>query len=208
MTAFAQSHLIRRLKPFSFNALLVTRSLHKHINRMEGVEIESFDVTSRDEAKKVHDALLNRRFDYICNPVLWLRIPPQALYTITIPFRQYRAQEDLWKELQGNIKGRKTCDLIIRESNDVNRRIQVSGMVKAALGALQVRVESLAAGEKINGWHDHLTYPRIHLVQKITETGAFFRSDYWKRTLKLYGEPKAVEKAEVIVMEEFRVSRL
>ncbi|PBK92833.1 hypothetical protein ARMGADRAFT_1080050 [Armillaria gallica] len=221
VTAFAQSHLIRRLKPISFDTLLATRSLHKHINRMEGVEIESFDVTSRgdneagllsirvrfdtwDNAKKVHDALLDRRFDYICNSVFWLRIAPQALYTITIPSGQYRAQENLWKELQGNIKDRKACDLIIRESNDGNRRIHVSGTVKAALGALKVRVESLAAGEKIDGWHDHLTYPQAHLVQKITEAGAFLRSDYWKRTLKLYGEPKAVEKAKAVVMEELR----
>ncbi|PBK78456.1 hypothetical protein ARMSODRAFT_947371 [Armillaria solidipes] len=221
VTAFAQSHLIRRLKPFSFDTLLATRSLHKHINRMEGVEIESFDVTSRgdnevgvlsirvrfdtwDNAKKVHDALLDRRFDYICNSVFWLRIAPQALYTITIPYGQYRAQENLWKELQGNIKDRKACDLIIRESNDGNRRIQVSGTVKAALGALKVRVESLAAGAKIDGWHDHLTYPQAHLVQRITEAGAFLRSDYQKRTLKLYGEPKAVETAKVIVMEELK----
>ncbi|KAK0483946.1 hypothetical protein IW261DRAFT_1332537 [Armillaria novae-zelandiae] len=221
VTAFAQSHLIRRLKPFSFDTLLATRSLHKHINRMEGVEIESFDVTSRgdneagilsirvlfdtwDNAKKVHDALLNRRFDYICNSVFWLRIAPQALYTIRIPSGQYRAQETLWKELQGNIKDSKACNLIIHESNNGNHRIQVSGTVKAALGALKVRVERLAAGEKINGWHDHLTYPQAHLVQKITGAGAFLRSDYWKRTLKLFGEPKAVEKAKVIVMEELK----
>ncbi len=188
---------------------------------MEGVEIESFDVTSRgdneagvlsirvrfdtwDNAKKVHDALLDRRFDYICNSVFWLRIAPQALYTITIPSGQYRAQENLWKELQGNIKDRKACDIIIRESNDGNRHIHVSGTVKAALGALKVRVESLAAGEKIDGWHDHLTYPQAHLVQKITEAGAFYARIIGKRTLKLYGEPKAVGKAKVVVMEELK----
>ncbi|KAK0441825.1 hypothetical protein EV421DRAFT_607972 [Armillaria borealis] len=223
VTAFAQSHLIRRLKPFSFDTLLATRSLHKHINRMEGVEIESFDVISRgdneagvlsirvrfdtwDNAKKVHDVLLDRHFDYICNSVFWLRIAPQALYTITIPYGQYRAQENLWKELERNIKDRKACDLIIRESNDGNCRIQVSGTVKAALGALKVRAESLAAGEKIDGWHDHLTYPQAHLVQRITDAGAFLRSDYQKRTLKLYGESKAVEKARVIVVEGVEAS--
>ncbi|KAK0503553.1 hypothetical protein EDD18DRAFT_1245369 [Armillaria luteobubalina] len=219
VTAFAQSHLIRRLKPNSFDTLLATRSIHKHINRMEGVEIESFDVTSRgdneagilsirvlfdtwDSAKKVHDALLDRRFDYICNSAFWLRIAPQALYTIIIPSGQYCSQETLWKELQENIKDRKACNIIIRPLNGGDYRIQVSGTVKAALGALKVRVERLAAGEKIDGWYDHLTYPQAHLVQKITEAGAFLRSDYWKRTLKLYGEPKAVEKAKVIVMEE------
>ncbi|KAK0228768.1 hypothetical protein IW262DRAFT_1264000 [Armillaria fumosa] len=219
VTDFAQSHLIRPLKPHSFNIDSATRSLQLHINQIEGIEMQSFDVTSRgdneagvlsirarfktwDDAKKVHDTLLDRRFSYICNSMFWLRIPPQALYTITIPSGQYRAQETLWKELQGNIKDRKACNIIIRELNGGSYRVQVSGTVKAALGALKVRVESLAAGEKIDRWHDHLAYPQAQLVQQIAEAGAFLRSDSRKRTLKLYGEPKAVEKAKIIVMEE------
>ncbi|KAK0441813.1 hypothetical protein EV421DRAFT_1904410 [Armillaria borealis] len=198
---------------------LAIRSLQLHINRIEGIEMESFDVTSRgdneagnlsirtrfntwDDAKKVYDALLDRRFSYICNSVFWLRIAPQALYTITIPSGQYRAQENLWKELEGNIKDRKACNIIIRELNGGDYRIQVSGTVKAALGALKVRIESLAAGEKIDRWHDHLAYPQAQLMQQIAEAGAFLRSDSRKQTLKLYGEPKAVEKAKVIMMAE------
>ncbi len=219
VTDFAQSHSIRPLKPLSFDIDSAIRSLQLHINRIEGVEMQSFNVTSRgdneagilsirtrfntwDDAKKVHDTLLDRRFSYICNSVFWLRIAPQALYTITIPSGQYRAQENLWEELQGNIKDRKACNIIVRELNGGDCRIQVSGDGQGALGALKVRVENLAAGEKIDGWHDHLTYPQAHLVQKITDAGAFLRSDSRKRTLKLYGEPKAVEKAKAVVMEE------
>ncbi len=219
VTDFAQSHLIRPLKSLSFDVDSAIDSLELHINRIEGIEMQSFNVTSRgdneagilsirarfktwDDAKKVHDALLDRRFSYICNSMFWLRIPPQALYTITIPSGQYRAQENLWKELQGNIKDRKACNIIIRELNGGSNRIQVSGTVKAALGALKVRVESLAAGEKIDRWHDHLAYPQAQLVQQIAGAGAFLRSDSRKRTLKLYGEPKAVEKAKIAVMEE------
>ncbi len=219
VTDFAQSHSIRPLKPLSFDIDSAIRSLQLHINRIEGVEMQSFNVTSRgdneagilsirtrfntwDDAKKVHDALLDRRFSYICNSMFWLRIAPQALYTIIIPSGQYRAQENLWKELQGNIKDRKACNIIIRELNGGDYRIQVLGTVKAALGALKVRVESLTAGERIDRWHDHLAYPQAHLVQKITDAGAFLRSDSRKRTLKLYGEPKAVEKAKALVMEE------
>ncbi|KAK0441822.1 hypothetical protein EV421DRAFT_2019677 [Armillaria borealis] len=200
VTDFAQSHLIRPLKPLSFDIDSAIRSLQLHINRIEGVEMQSFNVTSRgdneagilsirtrfntwDDAKKVHDALLDRRFSYICNSVFWLRIAPQALYTIIIPSGQYRAQENLWKELEGNIKDRKACNIIIRELNGGDYRIQVLGTVKAALGALKL-------------------YPQAHLVQKITDAGAFLRSDSRKRTLKLYGEPKAVEKAKAVVMEE------
>ncbi|KAK0503542.1 hypothetical protein EDD18DRAFT_1327801 [Armillaria luteobubalina] len=219
VTDFAQSHLIRPLKPLSFDIDSAIHCLQLHINRIEGTETESFDVTSRgdneagilsirtrfntwDNAKKVHDTLLDRRFSYICNSVFWLRIAPQALYTIIIPSGQYRAQETLWKELQGNIKDRKACNIIIRQLNGGDYRIQVSGTVKAALGALKVRVESLTTGEKIDGWHDHLAYPQDHLVQKITDAGAFLRSDSRKRTLKLYGEPKALERAKTVVMEE------
>ncbi|KAK0503497.1 hypothetical protein EDD18DRAFT_1327772 [Armillaria luteobubalina] len=219
VTDFTQSHSIRPLKPHSFDVDSAVRSLQLHIHRIEGIEMQSFDTTSRgdneagvlsirarfkawDDAKKVHDTLLDRRFSFICNSMFWLRIPPQALYTITIPSGQYRAQETLWSELQGNIKDRKACNIIIRELNGGNHRVQVSGTVKAALGALKVRVESLAAGEKIDRWHDHLAYPQAQLVQQIAEAGAFLRSDSRKRTLKLYGEPKAVEKAKIIVMEE------
>ncbi|KAK0463900.1 uncharacterized protein EV420DRAFT_1264275 [Desarmillaria tabescens] len=216
---FAQSHSIRALKPHSFDVDSAIRTLRLHIMQIEGIGMQSFDVTSRgdneagvlsirarfntwDNTKKVHDALLDRRFSFICNSVFWLRIPPQALYTITIPSGQYRAQENLWKELQENIKDRKACNIIIRELNGGNYRIQVSGTIKAALGALKVRVESLAAGEKIERWHDHLAFPQAPLMQRITEAGAFLRSDSRKRTLKLYGEPKVVEKAKAIVMEE------
>ncbi|KAG7448025.1 uncharacterized protein BT62DRAFT_965815 [Guyanagaster necrorhizus] len=216
---FAQSHSIRALKPHSFDVDSAIRSLQLHINQLEGIEAQSFDVTSRgeneigvlsirvrfnswDDAKKVHDTLLNRRFSFICNSIFWLRIPPQALYIITIPSGQYRAQETLWSELQGNTKDCKACNIIIRELNGGNYRIQVSGMIKAAVGALKVRVESLAAGEKIDRWHDHLAYPQAELMQKITEVGAFLRSDSQKRTLKLYGLPEAVEKAKAVVMEE------
>ncbi|PBK78443.1 hypothetical protein ARMSODRAFT_1077998 [Armillaria solidipes] len=219
VTDFVQSPLIRALKPLSFDVDSAIDSLELHINRIEGIEMESFDVTSRgdneagilsirtrfntwDDAKKVHDALLDRRFSYICNSVFWLRIAPQALYTITIPSGQYRAQQNLWKELEGNIKDRKACNIIIRELNGGDYRIQVSGTVKAALGALKVRVESLAAGEKIDRWHDHLAYPQAQLMQQIAEAGAFLRSDSRKQTLKLYGEPKAVEKSKVIMMAE------
>ncbi|KAK0228802.1 hypothetical protein IW262DRAFT_1456020 [Armillaria fumosa] len=219
VTDFTQSHLIRPLRPLSFDIDSAIHCLQLHINRIEGIEMESFDVTSRgdneagilsirtrfnawDNAKKVHDTLLDRRFSYICNSMFWLRIAPQALYTIIIPSGQYRAQEALWKELQGNIKDRKACNIIIRQLNGGDYRIQVSGTVKAALGALKVRVESLTAGEKIDGWHDHLTYPQAHLVQKITDAGAFLRSDSRKRTLKLYGESKALEGAKTVVMEE------
>ncbi|KAK0463840.1 uncharacterized protein EV420DRAFT_1264092 [Desarmillaria tabescens] len=216
---FAQSHEIRALKPHSFDVDSAIRSLRLHINQMEGIEMQSFDVTSRgdneagvlsirarfntwDNAKKVHDALLDRRFSFICNSVFWLRISAQALYNLTIPSGQYHAQENLWKELQKNIKDRKACNIIIHELNGGNYRIQVSGTIKAALGALKVRVESLAAGEKIDRWHDHLAFPQAPLMQRITEAGAFLRSDSRKRTLKLYGEPRAVEKAKTIVMEE------
>ncbi|PBK78451.1 hypothetical protein ARMSODRAFT_1011028 [Armillaria solidipes] len=202
VTDFAQSHLIRALKPLSFDIDSAIRSLQLHINRIEGVEMQSFNVTSRgdneagilsirtrfntwDDAKKVHDALLDRRFSYICNSVFWLRIAPQALYTIIISSGQYRAQENLWKELEGNIKDRKACNIIIRELNGGDYRIQVLGTVKAALGALKVRVESLTAGEKIDRWHDHLAYPQAHLVQKITDAGArsAIRSGYFKLTI-------------------------
>ncbi|KAG7446053.1 uncharacterized protein BT62DRAFT_1023603 [Guyanagaster necrorhizus] len=218
---FAQSNCedVRLLKSHSFNVDAASRQLQRHIEEVGGVEVQAFDVTSRgdtgagifsarvrfdsrDSAKKAQNVLANRRFDFIGNSMFWFKLPPQELYTIIISPDQYHAQVSLWTELQESIKDRKACDLFIRQMPRGDFRIQVSGAVRAAVGALKVRVESLAAGEKLDQWHEHLVWPPAALKKRMADAGAFMRADFRARTIKLYGNSVAITQAKTILKEE------
>ncbi|KAK0201192.1 hypothetical protein DFS33DRAFT_1114057 [Desarmillaria ectypa] len=210
---------VRLLKSHSFDVDVASLRLRSHIDYVDGVEVQSFNVTSRgdteagifsvrvrfeswESAKKVQEALVNRRFDFIGDSMFWFKLPPRELYTITILPEQYRAQASLWTELQQSIKDRKACDLFIRQLPRGDYRVQVSGAVRAAIGALKVRVESLAAGEKFDQWHEHLVRPPAVLTKRITDAGAFMRADFRKHAIKLYGNSVAITQAKTILKEE------
>ncbi|KAG7451839.1 uncharacterized protein BT62DRAFT_999548 [Guyanagaster necrorhizus] len=218
---FAQSNYedVRLLKSCSFNVGAVSRQLQRHIEEVGGVEVHAFDVTSIgdtgagiisirvrfdswDSAKRVQDFLANRRFDFIGDSMFWFKLPPQEVYSIIISPDQYRAQVSLWTELQKSIKDRKACDLFIRQMPHGDFRIQVSGAVRAAVGALKVHVESIAAGEKFDQWHEHLVRPPAALKERMADAGAFMRADFKARTIKLYGNSVAIAQGKTILKEE------
>ncbi|KAK0234209.1 hypothetical protein IW262DRAFT_139595 [Armillaria fumosa] len=217
---FSQSELdVRTLKSYDFNIDAAFSQLESHINCVGGIEIHSFEITSRgnteagvlsvrvrfdswESAKKVGDLLVNRRFDFIGNSFFWVKLPPQELYTIIIPQPQYRAQAILWTELQESIKDRKACNLFIRQMPLGDFRVQVSGSARTAIGALKVRVERLAGGEQFDQWHQHLVRPPMALTEKIREAGAFMRADFRKHAIKLYGNSVAIMQAKTILKEE------
>ncbi|PBK60851.1 hypothetical protein ARMSODRAFT_679436 [Armillaria solidipes] len=217
---FSQSELdVRILKSYNFNVDAAFSQLRSHIDCVGGVEVHSFDITSRgntgagilsvrvrfdswESAKTVGDLLVNRRFDFIGNSFFWFKLPPQELYTIIIPQPQYRAQTILWTELQESIKDRKACNLFIHQMPLGDFRVQVSGAARAAIGALKVRVERLAAGEKFDQWHQHLVRPPAALTERIRDAGAFMRADFRKHAIKLYGNSVAITQAKTILKEE------
>ncbi|KAK0234226.1 hypothetical protein IW262DRAFT_140008 [Armillaria fumosa] len=193
--------------------------LQLQINKVAGGEVQSFDVTSRGDteagilsvrvrfktwecAKKVKDALANRFYPFIGNSMFWLKLPQQQLYTIIIPSQQYSAQAILWTDLEASIKDPKACDLFIREGPGGVFRVQISGAVKAAIGALKVRIESLASGEKFDQWHELLALPSATLTRKIKGAGAFMRSNLRTHSIKLYGTSIAITRAKAILKEE------
>ncbi|KAK0457963.1 uncharacterized protein EV420DRAFT_1545614 [Desarmillaria tabescens] len=210
---------VRLLKSHSFDVDIASFRLRSQIDYIDGVEVQSFNVASRgdtgagifsvrvrfeswESAKKVQDALINRRFDFIDDSMFWFKLPPQELYTIIIPPEQYLAQASLWTELRQSIKDHKACELFIRQMSRGDYSIQVSGAVRAAVGALKVRVESLAAGEQSDQWHQHLVRPPAELTKRITDVGAFMRADFRKHAIKLYGNSVAIAQAKTILKEE------
>ncbi len=215
---FAESSSVRRLKPFTYNVDYALLMLQRHVAEHKEGEAR-IEVTSRGDneagvlsvrvvcssweaAKHIYDSLADRAFPFISNGKFWLKLDDPKFYTIYIPAGQHRAQQSMWKELEEGIKDRKACSLFIQGRNQQDTRIQVSGSNTEAVGALKVRVEGIAAGIQIQGWHISLAHPNPELQELITGVGAFLRIDFRKQALKLYGTPKAIEQATVIVQRE------
>ncbi|KAK0479620.1 hypothetical protein IW261DRAFT_1478386 [Armillaria novae-zelandiae] len=218
---FAKSDFLHAqlLTSSNFDIDAAYRQLRLQINKVAGGEVQSFDLTSRgnaedgifsvrvrfktwERAKKVENALANRCYSFVGNSMFWLKLPQQQLYTIVIPSPQYRAQASLWTDLETSIKDPKACDLFVREGPGGDFRIQISGAVKAAIGALKVRIESLASGEKFDQWHELLALPSATLTRKIKNVGAFMRSDLRTHSIRLYGSSIAITRARTILKEE------
>ncbi|KAG1819232.1 uncharacterized protein BJ212DRAFT_1268100 [Suillus subaureus] len=166
---------------------------------IDGIVLVRARFSSWEDANVVHTRLLNHR---IGNVSFWLRLPNPTQYSITISTEQFRAQKSLWDALIGSIKDKRVCMLHIHEQGAVVR-MRLSGSKKEAIGALKVRVESLIAGEKVEGWHMTLGHPNnIFLRSVFDNTGALVRADWRRQVLKVYGESKAVEQARESIKDK------
>ena len=223
VAVFSGSTLLRRLKSTEYDLNLALRLLRLHIESNANGGLKAFETActetaidgnitvrasfnSWDQAKKVHDSLVNQRFAYIANSIFRLWLPDPFQYTITIPAEQFKAQKKQWDSLIEGTKGDKACNLRINVQDRVS--IRVLGKDKKAVGSLKVRVENLAAGEKLENWHRSFGYGTgtqfLNSVSKAT--GAFVRNDWRLRALKVYGEPSAIR--EACEMIESEISRL
>ncbi|KAG2076422.1 hypothetical protein BDR04DRAFT_765108 [Suillus decipiens] len=165
----------------------------------DGIVMVHARFPSWEEADAVRTRLLDHR---IGNVSLWFRLPNPTQYSITISTEQFRAQRSLWDALIGGIKDKRACMLHIHEQSAVVR-MRLSGSKKEALGALKVRVESLIAGEKVEGWHMTLGYPNNKFLRSVfDDTGALVRADWRRQILKVYGESKAVERTRELIKDK------
>lgn len=166
---------------------------------MEGVVFARAHFSSWDEAHTAHTRLSDRRYG---NQSVWLRLPDPMHFTLVVPVEQYKAQKAQWDSLLSSIKDRKACTLNVRDSGNVVR-IQLSGSVKEATGALKVRVENLARGDKVDGWHRALGIPGNPFLSRVySETGACLRADWKRQSLKVYGTSRAVDQAREMIKNE------
>ncbi|KAI0691778.1 hypothetical protein BC835DRAFT_1528503 [Cytidiella melzeri] len=170
----------------------------------DGIATIRVHFATHQDAQNAHDSLHGRKLYYLNNVTPWLRLPTPHAWTLTLPFLQYEAQRRLWNELAGSIKDKKACYMTIQESQARNTtHIRVLGSVKPAVGALKVRVENLAAGEKVEGWHPALAKADNAFSRSVfTDTGAYMRGDWTRRQLKVYGDSKAVEAASDMIRHE------
>ena len=166
---------------------------------MEGVVSARAHFSSWDDAHVAYTHLSDKRYG---NQPVWLRLPNPMYFTLVIPVDQFKAQTSQWVSLVSSIKDRKACTLNVRESGNVVI-IRLSGSVKEATGALKVRVENLARGETVEGWHRAFGIIGNSFVPHVySETGAYLRPDWKRRSLKVYGIPGAVDRAREMIKGE------
>ncbi|KAI6145209.1 hypothetical protein BKA82DRAFT_839651 [Pisolithus tinctorius] len=155
---------------------------------------------SRDDALVAHRYLEGIRYGKQVG--MWLRVPHPMDFTISLDPEQYSAQKPQWDALIGGLGDPTACMLNIYK-HGTTVRIRLSGSQNDAVGALKVKVENLARGETVQGWHRTLAHPKNKFSKQVlVETGAYMRVDWKTQVLKVYGSATSTERARKMISEE------
>ncbi|KZP14859.1 hypothetical protein FIBSPDRAFT_959303 [Athelia psychrophila] len=210
------SDQVERRKPVTFDTTQATELIRRHIDSIPGVQITRFEQVVLDseggtysarvhfgswtQTKDVFNRCDQQRFPFIGNSTFcWLRLPDPIQYTIAISAPQFRAQRKLWNDLLATVQGKEGLKFWIVPRDRVHI-IRVGGEDRKAVGSLKVRVESIAAGEKLEGWHPSLSLRFMDRVLQDTE--AVLRIDRRLRVVKVYGERGPIEAARALLNNE------
>ncbi|KZP26833.1 hypothetical protein FIBSPDRAFT_819123 [Athelia psychrophila] len=212
---------IKEQKPTTFNVTQAPELIRRHIHSIPGVQLTRFEKVifnsidgtysarvhfgSWTQTRDVYNQCIRRRFAFIGNSSFDpFQLPDPIQYTITISVPQYRAQRNSWNDLLEAVRNKKGLTLSIVPRDGVYI-IRVEGEDKRAVGAIKVRVEGIAAGERIEDWH-HPSVSQQFLDSVLEETGALLQFDWRLRVLKVYGERGSNDAARTLVDRE--ISRL
>ncbi|KIK77113.1 hypothetical protein PAXRUDRAFT_398063 [Paxillus rubicundulus Ve08.2h10] len=156
--------------------------------------------SSWDEAHLAYTNLEGKRYG---NPQpVWLRFPDPMHSTIIILSEQYTAQKAQWGALLNSTTDRKACMLNVHNVGNIVC-IRLAGSAKEAMGAVKVRVENLARGEMIEGWHRSLVFSNNQFFRRVfVEAGAYVRADWRRQSLKVYGAARAADRARDLIKTE------
>ncbi|KAF9038653.1 hypothetical protein BJ165DRAFT_1325670, partial [Panaeolus papilionaceus] len=222
LTEFTGTHLMKVLFSGGSNFIHPREILTNHIRHRNGIRMDTMRDIPQDaakgeskievrfesweDAKAVYDSIDKKKIGgTIFRP--WLPRPLQ--YEIRITKEQYEAQRASWNELSERKEG-SDAFVQIRIPNGPHQPhifVRALGTNKKTVGALKVRVESLASGTKLESqtyWHSsfatYRAFPFFHRVKR--ETGVLVRNDFKTRSLKLYGEATKLDDACRILKEE------
>ncbi|PFH50422.1 hypothetical protein AMATHDRAFT_3988 [Amanita thiersii Skay4041] len=209
---------IREIKSGAYTAEQVHSALRQ---RIEGIgDVKTYEVTplkngsnieevqvqfnSWESAKKARDLLQVQKLSTgYPNMKVWLQEP--ILYTITIPLVQYNAQKPLWDSFAER-DDNKAAFVRVTNISDDRVAIRVFGEDKKVVGQLKVRVESVIAGERLDGtlWNRHFTTAsgRQFLEDVHTQTKAYVRCDWKAQSLKMYADENAKKEALKLIKDE------
>ncbi|KAF9038650.1 hypothetical protein BJ165DRAFT_1407775 [Panaeolus papilionaceus] len=222
LTEFTGTHLMRVL--FSGGSIFTNprEIITNHIRHRDGIQIGTMRDMPQDaakgeskievrfdtweNAKAVYDSIDKKKIGgTIFRP--WLPRPLQ--YEIRIPKEQYEAQRGSWNELSERKEG---SDAFVQIRIPGGPRqphvfVRALGTNKKTVGALKVRVESLASGTKLESqtyWHSSFaSLNGMSFFQRVKrETGVLVRNDFKTRSLKLYGNATKLDDACRMLKEE------
>ncbi|KIO11274.1 hypothetical protein M404DRAFT_20733, partial [Pisolithus tinctorius Marx 270] len=217
MMAFSGSSSVKRLERTpSLNVREVEDHLYDVISRIAPERVRSLDLSlmpdpsgflsiracfcSREDALAVQQDF--EASEYGKDVGMWLRVPRPMDFTISLDPEQYSAQKTQWDALMSGIEDPKACMLNIHKQGHTVR-IRLSGSEEDRLGALKVKVEDLARGETVRGWHRALAHPKDRFSKQVyVETGAYVRVDRRTQTIKVYGSAASIERARKRISEE------
>jgi hypothetical protein len=160
--------------------------------------------SSPEVARQARDHLAQRILFTLSIQPLDLQLPEPGAYHLTISLEQATAQKKLWKDLVDGISDRKSCDCSVERQEDMVR-ISVTGQLQSAVGAMKVRVEAIALGERMEGWHHTFADPSSPTFRRImNRTGAWITADAKNHVICLFGEDKAIRQAKGIIEAELQ----
>ncbi|KAK7446350.1 hypothetical protein VKT23_014556 [Stygiomarasmius scandens] len=211
--------MIRKLpNSILYNEALAEDSLKQHVRTiMNGGSVEfepsqlnatqgnrslRLQFKSWEDAKKVHDHLVDKKFAFIGNSTfrLWLPDP----YQITVSVQQYHSQKKQWDSFADDTRGRKDSTLHVRVLVD-KVILRVGGEDLKAVGMLKVRVENLVAGTVLQDishvWFGSAAGQKF-LESVCSETGAYIKHDWRLKMLKAFGDEICISKAREMMKEE------
>ncbi|KAF9000394.1 hypothetical protein BDQ17DRAFT_1282031 [Cyathus striatus] len=159
------------------------------------------------QAKQARDTLHVKKKLMPHYPFFRLFLPKELQYSVTVPRLQYQAQKARWDVLKSGGNAASSLQIFDAISGYNNVLIKVLGDDKKAVGALKVRAESLAAGEKLGPdyWKRSFTTRegRDFMKSVFDQTGVYVSGDWKRQTLKVYGNtPGEVDSARRLIMDE------
>ena len=220
---FVGSHNVRALKSSALFDLQESFDLIRQcIANLNGVRIDTYEVVKRgdqvdgevkvkvefdnwEDAQRAHVKIDKQRIG-TGSPFYQCWLPKQLQYKITIPHQQYESQKGQW----GALGERKGVDDPYVQARTIGDRggifIEIVGKEKKTAGPLKVRVENMIAGEKLDAefWHPSFMSPKSKAFfdQVYAEKRVYVRSDFKTHSLKIYGEPNAIEDARQMIQEK------
>jgi hypothetical protein len=217
----AQTHRVRRLEersiiPYSgldelFRRFLahVNHCTHGSVISSERV-VKDRDVSGRvtyrirfvtpEQARVAYERFFTQGFPGLHK--LRLVLPEPTTFNLTISRLQYAAQKTQWDALAAGLTDRKACSLLFKEDSDLIL-IRLSGSAQPIVGALKVRIEGLAAGERVKGWHQDFEDQDGPFCRRVfRRTRAFLRGDRKTQSLRLCGSAASMEAGREMVRTE------
>ncbi|KAG5645784.1 hypothetical protein DXG03_005321 [Asterophora parasitica] len=176
------------------------------LNRqIDGVVTVKARFETWDQADNARSSFKDQRFRPDC-PHFRFSLPQPLVFIITMPLQQFEAQKTQWDSL-ANAKHGKSAHVHLHRAHGRGLvQVRLSGDDKKAVGALKVRVETLAAGAKLDAAHWHRTFlspkGRKFLESVFSETKAYVRADFRIQALKIYGDGNTKDAALQMIEDE------